>query len=316
MCTAILNGSYAGRNLDIENGYGESLIITPRNYVIPLRKNDNIRTHYAFIGIGIIERGYPLYYDAVNEHGLYIAGLNYVDNAKYHAPSEKMLNLAPYELIPCLLSTCKSTHEAKKALQSINFVDIPFSREFPSSELHFFIADKNGAITVEPDADGINVYTNKIGVLTNNPPFPSQMHNLNNYQALTSGQITNRFCKSIHLKEYSKGMGAIGLPGDLSSQSRFVRASFHKVNCVESGDPCDIFHLLSSVSMPRGSVKIGDEYEHTVYTSAVDLATLTYYYKTYESSAICSAKLFNANLDSVSLESYPLLTVRKVFSHN
>ena len=316
MCTAILNGCYAGRNLDIEKSYGESLIITPRNYVLPFRQREDIGSHIAFIGIGTVRCGYPLYYDAANEYGLYIAGLNYVGNAKYLAPDSSKINLAPYELIPYILSTCKSVKEAKEALRNINITDIPFNRELPSAELHFFIADKEGSITVEPDKDGINVYANEVGVLSNNPPFPLQMHNLNNYANLSNEQVTNRFCDSLPLKEYSRGMGAIGLPGDLSSQSRFVRAAFHKANSVESGDPCDIFHLLSSVAMPHGSVKLGDEYERTEYSSAVNMSSITYYYKTYKSNALCSAKLFNAELDAVSLDEFPLLTVKDVYSHN
>jgi choloylglycine hydrolase len=316
MCTAICLNGCAGRNLDIEKGYSDALIITPRKYVLPFRKTDNIEEHFAFIGVGTVSRGYPLYYDAANEHGLYMAGLNYVGNAKYHAPKDEQVNLAPYELVPYILSTCKDTYDAEHRLRKINLVDIPFSRELPSAELHFIVADKNRALTVEPDAGGLNIYENKLGVLANNPSFPIQMHNLNNYASLTNEPIKNHFPDSISFNEYSKGMGALGLPGDLSSESRFVRAAFHKLNYVENGDITDIFHLLSTVAMPRGSIKLGDEYEITAYTSAVNLASLVYYYKTYGSVSLCSASLFNENLSSPSLVSYPLITLNDVSSHN
>ena len=317
MCTAMLINGHAGRNLDIEKSYGESVVITPRKYTLPFRKADNITEHPAFIGIGIVSRGYPLYYDAANEYGLYIAGLNYVGNAKYHAPNTERINLTPYEFIPYVLSTCKSVKDAKNELSKINLVKIPFSDELACAELHFFIADKTEAITVEPDEDGIKVYDNKIGLLTNNPPFPLQLHNLNNYAALTNKPIINRYPKEIPFNEYSRGLGALGLPGDLSSESRFVRAAFHKLNYASSGNVIDIFHLLTTVAMPNGSIYLGDNhYERTEYTSAVNLNTLTYYYQTYESSVPYSASLFNENIDSPSLISYPLINVSDIPSHN
>lgn len=306
MCTAITLGAYAGRNLDIEKSYGESVIITPKRYVLPFRKCENLTEHYAFIGIGTVSRGYPLYYDAANEHGLYAAGLNYVGNAKYQKQCNGNTDLAPYELIPYLMSSCKSVSEARDALKDISLIDIPFSRELSTSELHFFIADKHASITVEPDEQGLSVYDNPIGVLTNNPPFPMQMHNLATYQGLTNEPVVNRLADSLSLKAYSRGMGALGLPGDLSSESRFVRAAFHKLNYAYSGNPCDIFHLLSTVEMPVGSLKLGEAYERTEYTSAVDLSSLEYYVRTYDGYAISSVRLFNEDLSSTLLTQYPL----------
>ena len=316
MCTAICLKEYVGRNLDIERSYDESVIITPRKYALPLRKADSIDDHFAFIGIGTVSRGYPLYYDAANEHGLYMAGLNYVGNAKYHAPKDGQVNLTPYELIPYILSTCKDVDEAECRLKQINLVDIPFSRELPSAELHFIVADKQRALTVEPDAGGLSIYENKVGVLSNNPSFPYQMHNLNNYASLTNEPMDNRLPDHVSFNEYSRGMGALGLPGDLSSESRFVRAAFHRLNYVRGGHITDIFHLLSTVAMPRGSLKLGDEYEITAYSSAVNLTNLTYYYKTYGSVSLSSAGLFNENLSSPSLVSYHLFTEKDVLSHN
>ena len=315
MCTAICFFEYAGRNLDIEKGYGEAIIVTPRAYTLAFRKEYNIKEHPAFIGIGTVSRGYPLYYDAVNEHGLYMAGLNYVGNAKYHVPRDGATNLAPYELIPYILANCKSVEDARRRLQRVNLVDIPFSRELPTAELHFIVGDKESAITVEPDEAGLNIYENKIGILSNNPSFPYHVHNLNNYASLTNEPIINRFPSVVEFNEYSRGMGALGLPGDLSSESRFVRAAFHKLYHRPSGDVTDIFNLLSTVSMPNGSLKLGDSYEITAYSSAANLKSLTYYYKTYGSTSLCSADLFSENLSSPTLVTYPLVTAKDVLSH-
>lgn len=306
MCTAIKHGGFVGRNLDVYERYGEEVIITPRKYTLPLRKEENITEHYAIIGMGTVARGYPLYFDAVNECGLYIAGLNYIGNAKYHAPKDGSINLSPYELTLYLLSICASASEAKEILKNINLVDIPFSRDIPCAELHWIIADKESAFTVEPDKNGLNIYDNPIGVLTNNPPFPYQLFNLNNYATLSPTPPGNLFAPKIPLEIYSEGMGGLGLPGDLSSMSRFVRATFHKSHSQNKDGLYEIFHLLSSVEMPDGSVKVGESYERTEYTSAVSFSTPTYYYRHYDAAGISAVKLFSENLDLPSLIRYPV----------
>ena len=161
------------------------------------------------------------------------------------------------------------------------------------------------------------IYDNEIGVLTNNPSFPLQLHNLSNYAALSNKPVIKPFSDLIPFDEYSRGMGALGLPGDLSSESRFVRATFHKLNQISTGKVTDIFHLLSTVAMPKGSVALGENlYELTEYSSAVNLSTLIYYYRTYSSKAIYSASLFNEDLNRPSLISYPLVTENNISSHN
>ena len=100
----------------------------------------------------------------------------------------------------------------------------------PSGQLHWIIADKNDCIVVESVKESINVYNDPVGVLTNNPPFDMQMFRLNDFRGLSPKQPENTFSDKLDLTSYSRGMGAMGLPGDLSSQSRFVRAAFVKMN--------------------------------------------------------------------------------------
>ena len=316
MCTAIHHGSYAGRNLDVDKGYGEEVIITPREYTFNFKRTPAISSHYAIIGMGIIADNFPLYFDAANERGLYVAGLNYLGNASYRSGTERKISLAPYELIPYLLSTSATVKEAEYELEKICLSDVQFRADMPVAELHFFIADKGSSIVVEPDADGLKVYKNPTDVLTNNPPFPMQLFSLNNYMSLTSEPAENRFSKSFELKRYSFGMGAIGLPGDLSSSSRFVRATFHKANAVGRENLADIMHLLTSVSMPEGSVKLGCGYERTEYTSAVDLSRLIYSYRTYESPITYAVKMSNEELDGNALIHYELKREKEPFIVN
>ena len=298
MCTAISCGGFAGRNLDIDKNYGAEIIITPRNYNIVFKKEDCFNSHHAIIGIGVNIDGYPLYFDAANEKGLYIASLNYVGNAKYYAPTLNKTNIAPYELLLYILAKCKNVVEAKHELKRINLIDIPFNNTLPLAELHFFIADKYSSITVESDKNGLNIYNNPVGVLTNNPSFPIQLFNLNNYQGLSPSPIENRFCNQLIFQEYSHGLGAIGLPGDLSSTSRFVRATFHKFNSQDDDSINKAMRLLSSVAMPNGSVKTNAGYERTEYTAVVDLDKLIYCYRTYDSLSPYAVKLTESIIDA------------------
>lgn len=126
-----------------------------------------------------------------------------------------------------------------------------FNENLPLAQLHWIIADKDDCITIESVEEGIKVYDNKVGVLTNNPSFDKQMFNLNNYDNLSTKNKENTFSKNLDLKQYSRGMGAIGLPGDLSSISRFVKVCFTKMNSIscnsEKEGVSQFFHILSSV---------------------------------------------------------------------
>ena len=316
MCTAATyktDGFYFGRNLDYEVSYGEKIIITPRNYSFELRHVDKTyNNHFSMIGVGIIHNDYPLYYDAMNEKGLCIAGLNFVGNAKYeHDLSNDKNNIASFELIPYLLGTCSSVLEVKELLNNMVITDTEFMDGMAPGSLHWLIADRDNCITVEYTKDGMHIYDNYVGVLTNNPPFPIQMFNLNNYQNLSVKQPANNFSKELDLQTYSRGMGGLGLPGDLSSSSRFVKVAFTKCNSKSNNDEASsvsqFFHILGSVEQQKGccEVKEGD-YEYTIYSSCCSVDTLTYYYKTYDNHSINAISMKNENLDSNNLISYDL----------
>ena len=224
MCTAATYKTkdfYFGRTLDYEFSYGDEVTVTPRNYPFEFRVMGPMRRHYAMIGMAYVAGNVPLYYDAMNEKGLGMAGLNFVGNAHYEKRAAGKDNVAQFEFIPWVLGQCASVAEARTLLERINLIDEPFSEQLPLAQLHWLIADKDEAITVEAVREGIKIYDNPVGVMTNNPPFDQQMFALNNYMHLSPRQPEN--CWSVPLTAYSRGMGALGLPGDLSSQSRFVR---------------------------------------------------------------------------------------------
>lgn len=324
MCTAATyktNDFYFGRNLDYDFSYGEEVTVTPRNFLLSFREEKNIRSHYAMIGMAHIAQDYPLYYDAVNEKGLAMAGLNFVGNAYYSKRKEGKNNIAQFEFIPWILSQCDTVEQARNLIDKINLCDTAFNDKLPVAQLHWIIADSNHSITVEPMKDGIKIYDNPVGVLANNPPFDMQMAALNNYMGLSSKSPDNTFAENLKLKLYSRGMGAIGLPGDLSSQSRFVRAAFVKMNSI-SGDGefesvSQFFHILNSVDQQRGCCNVGDEkYEITIYTSCCNTNKGIYYYTTYDNHQITAVDMNKEDLNSDKLIHYQPITEEQIRIQN
>ena len=323
MCTAVTyqgKHHYFGRNLDFEYSFGESVAITPRNYPLHFRKQETLHTHYAIIGMAAVDNNYPLYFDGTNEYGLSMAGLYFPGNAKYLSERENADNITPFEFIPWILGQCKTVTQAEELLKKINLVDIPYSEKYPLSPLHWLIADQNRSVTVEPMKDGLNVYENPVGVLTNNPPFDFHLYNLAYYQNITSEEVINRFAPGQNFEVFSRGMGGIGLPGDLSSPSRFIRAAFTKLNSIskgtESSDISQFFHILQSVAQQRGCAKVGDGYEETIYSSCCDTDNGIYYYTTYDNSQITAVNLRNTDMDGKELSCYPLVMGQQIRIEN
>ena len=324
MCTAATyktKDHYFGRNLDLEFSYKETVTVTPRNYEFNFRNVGSVKTHYALIGMSYVMNDYPLYYDATNEKGLSMAGLNFPGNAYYGEIKDGKDNVAPFEFIPYILCQCSTVEEAREKLNNLNIANINFSDELPASPLHWIIADKNSSITVESVKDGLKVYDNPVGILTNNPTFDIHMFNLNNYMSMSIEPPKNTFSDKLNLTAYSRGMGALGLPGDLSSASRFVKATFTKMNSL-SGDSenesiSQFFHILDSVCQQRGCVHMGEnQYEITIYSSCVNTDKGIYYYKTYDNSQISAVDMHKENLDSDKLVNYDLIKEGQILYQN
>ncbi len=314
MCTAITyktKDHYFGRNLDLEYAYNETVTVMPRNFPLMFRHKGTMNRHFAVIGMAYVVDGYPLYYDAINENGLAMAGLSFTGNADYKNIKENFDNITPFEFIPWILGQCRDIDEALRLLEKVNIIDESFNKELPNTPLHWMIADKDRAIVVEQVKDGLKVHNNPVGVLTNNPEFNIQLFGLNNYMGLSREPATDTFCKDIKLNEYSRGMGALGLPGDLSSASRFIRATFTKLNSIsgegEKESVGQFFHILTSVEQQRGLVHLGEnKYEFTVYSSCCNLDKGIYYYKTYDNHRITAVDMHRENLDLNNLISYSL----------
>lgn len=324
MCTAVTYKTkdfYFGRTLDLEYSYSEEVTVTPRNFPLRFRDKGTLENHYAMIGISYVSDNYPLYYDAVNEKGLAMAALNFVGYADYKKPVPDRDNITHFEFIPWLLAQCTCVKEAKQLIEKINLTDTSFSQQLPPAQLHWIIADQYEAVTVESVKEGIRVYPNPAGVLTNNPPFDEQMFQLNNFMHLSPRSPHNHFSEKLSLQAYSRGMGALGLPGDMSSQSRFVRAAFIKMNSVSGGTEAEsvsqFFHILGSVNQPKGACEVGDgDYEITVYSSCCNADKGIYYYTSYDNHQITAVDMHKENLNEKSLVRYPLILSEQINMQN
>ena len=320
MCTAatyVTKDFYFGRTFDYEFSYGEEVTITPRKYPFEFRKMGKLESHFAIIGTAFVMEGYPLYYEGINEKGLGMAGLNFEGNACYFPEEEGKDNVTPFEFIPWILGQCSTVKECRELLERINLVDISFSPKLPLSPLHWIIADRDSVITVESVEEGLKVYDNPVGVMTNNPPFDKQLFSLNNYRNLQTENPECTFGEGLNLDAYSRGMGGMGLPGDLSSQSRFAKVAFTKMNSLSEDDEMSsvsqFFHILGSVDQQRGLCNLGEgKYEITIYTSCYNAQKGIQYYTCYDNHQITKIDMHKENLDGSKLIRYPLITEEQI----
>ena len=323
MCTAVAyktKGFYFGRTLDSECIYPSEITITPRRFPLDFRLVEKSDQHLAFFGMAYVKDDFPLYFDGMNEKGLAVAGLNFVGNAVYHKAESGKENIASFEFIPYILSRCASVKEAKNLLENINISDVAFDKTLPPSSLHWLIGDKDESVVVESLSEGVKVYENPLGVLTNNPPFDAQLLNFRKYAELTSTYKEKRDDNTLY-SSFTRGEGAFGLPGDYTSQSRFVRAAFLKENSPSQIDEKDsvnqFFHIMNGVSLPKGACKTetgADDF--TRYVCCMSAEELSYCCKVYEGQSVFKVSVKKENLDTDALERYPLENENKIVSVN
>ena len=320
MCTCInfkTKDNYFGRTLDLEYRFNEKVIITPRSYEFRLKNGNTINIKYSIIGMATVINNYPLYAEATNEKGLSIAGLYFPQNAYFFDEENSKLNLAPYELIPYFLGMYSTVEEIGKVISNLNITNMPFEENMPIADLHWMISDGNKCIVVEQKKDGIKIYDNPVGVLTNNPSFDYHLMNINIYSNLTPYYEESKFSNKINLQQYSQAMGAIGLPGDNSSTSRFIRAAFNKLNsrCKddEESSVTQFFHILDSVTMVQGTtITKENKSDITTYACCINTTKGIYYYKTYTNSQITAIKMTEKEKNKKELSIYNLIEKQQI----
>ena len=257
MCTTAninLNGKFIfGRTLDLECAFGDGVVLVPRNFPIKLRSGKIILRHTAFLGMAAIRDGFPLFADGMNEYGLCIAGLNFPDSDEYAKhTSRNKTNLAPFEIIPYLLSMAKSADEAAGLIKDAHIVSIPFSDTIENTPLHYHVSDGVCGFIIEWTDGALHVYEDKVGVLTNSPPYPYQLYNLAHYLNIGREEAQN----SHGARVFGKGLMAHGLPGDYSPTSRFAKAAW-LCQTKNAPDGCELAvaeSFMRAVAPPYGSI--------------------------------------------------------------
>ena len=301
-----------GRNMDIEYSFNQSIIFIPRNFKCVNKSNKKeLTTKYAVLGMGTIFDDYPTFADGMNEKGLGCAGLNFPVYVSYSKEDiEGKTNIPVYNFLLWVLANFSSVEEVKEALKNANIVDIPISENIPNTTLHWMISDITGkSIVVEQTKEKLSVFDNNIGVLTNSPTFDWHVANLNQYVSMKYNQVPEFKLGDQSLTALGQGTGLVGLPGDFTPASRFIRVAFLRdamiKNDKDSIDLIEFFHILNNVAMVRGSTRtIEEKSDLTQYTSCMCLEKGIYYYNTYENNQINAIDMNKENLDGNEIKTY------------
>lgn len=305
-----------GRNMDIEYSFNQSIIFIPRNFKCSnIETNKELTTKYAILGMGTIFNEYPTFADGMNEKGLGCAGLNFPIYASYsEKPIKGKNNIPVYDFLLWILANFSSLEEVKDGLKNTNIVDIPINKNTPNTTLHWIISDSTGkSIVVEQTKEKLNVFDNNVGVLTNSPTFDWHITNLNQYVSMNYNQIPNLELREQSLTALGQGTGLVGLPGDFTPASRFIRAAFLRdallKNDKNSINLIDFFHILNNVAMVRGSIRtLAEKSDITQYTSCMCLEKGIYYYNTYENNQINAIDMNKEDLDGNQIKIYSYKT--------
>ncbi|MGL5041858.1 MAG: choloylglycine hydrolase family protein [Culicoidibacterales bacterium] len=263
-------------------------------------------TKHALIGVAQFSGNY-VFADGLNEHGLMCCALYFPQYATYaKQPVGGNINLAPHEVVHYLLSSCASLAEVKALIPKITITDTVFGLFNTILPLHWILSDTTGhTIVIEPVKDGIKVYDNPVGVMSNSPDLPWHLTNLQNYIGLKPTPNSPINLPGLTLGAFGQGNGAFGLPGDNTPPSRFVRTVYNKMTAKPTGDTQTVistaFHTLASVDIPKGAVKTGNlKADYTQYTAVMVGNLGNYYLKTYDVSQIVVASI--KDLDVFALE--------------
>ena len=277
MCTCLsLRGDhlYFARNMDLDCDFARTAVRAPRAFPLAGR-----RRHYAVAGVAQVREGIPYFAEGLNERGLYVAGL-YFPDAVYAAKG-----MAPHVFMTSALALCASASEAARLLTNTDISGEGV--DGPAPPLHWMLADRTRTLVVERRAEGRFVHENAFGVLTNSPPFPFHADNMRQYMGISASSPA---CGWHPLTPFGVGFGGIGLPGDGSPASRFVRAAFLRANA-KGASLFDVFGILRSLAFPAGLARTERGEERTLYSSVADADDGIFYYATDAHPRPCAVRL-------------------------
>ena len=289
-----------GRNYDFDRlAQGSGVTLLPRGTAyVPAAGGREEVLRYACVGTGLLLPQGPVLYEGLNEGGLMGGQLYYRGLAHYGTGGRPDARpVQPPLLLLHLLARCATVEEAVRCLEEeVRLVDLPFLGAVPP--LHWSLSDRTGeTVVVEPDAGGLHIYRNTLGVMTNSPGYPWHRLNLLNYAGLRDLDHDETPFGDGQAQCFS-GSGAQGLPGDWSSPSRFLRLAFLRRFGLPGGDETSgvvrTLRLLQSAAFPLGAVRVSHKapataldaavvpYDYTVYTALCCAESLRYYWTTYE----------------------------------
>ena len=306
---------YFGRNFDFNRlDKGSGVLFLPRGTEVCTLSKEGARREVfparcAALGMGTLSiPGTPVLYDGVNEQGLAGGQLYYREMAHYeHAARAGAVPVQAGLVLTYILSQCATVEEAAhEFLGGLTLVNEPLFGAVPP--LHWFFCDRTGeSIVVEPDEGGVRVHRNALGVMTNSPSYGWHCQNLLNFVQIRDLDRDGFSMDGRKMPQCFSGSGALGMPGDFTSPSRFVRLSFLREYAVrgrtEEESVTRLFRLLSSAAFPLGMVRVSDfsdvtehdenvlPYDYTVYSSVACLETLRYYWTSYENLRVQFADL-------------------------
>lgn len=305
MCTAMTvqapqNHLFFGRTMDFSYPLDPKLYVFPKGY----RWSNALKTYrlenrYRIMGIGQ-DISPVIFADGVNEAGFAAAALYFPGYAQYDSydrTNSSALPIAALELVNFLLGQCGSVAQAVSMLRRIQIVGVTDAVTSSVAPLHWMIADKSGkCMVIEKTADGLHLIDNPIGILSNSPDFYWHMTNLRNYMNVAPGQQPETEWEAVRLTPFGQGAGTFGLPGDYTPPSRFVRTAYQKFHTAvpenEREAVVACFHILDSVSIPKGAVMTSrGTADYTQYTSFINIASGEYFFKTYDNGQITGVKM-------------------------
>ena len=270
------------------------------------------KTKYGFVGLSVEQKEFMV--EGINEKGL-SAGLFYFPNyGKYQSydASQKDKCLADFQLVSYVLAECSTVDEVKEALKKVRVINI----DPRSSTVHWRFTESSGRqIVLEIVNEVMHFYENPLGVLTNSPGLEWHLTNLNNYINLQPGNAPEHSFGPLEMKNFGHGSGLLGLPGDFTPPSRFVRAAFFQLTAAQQPDAqrsvIQAFHLLNNfdipagTEMPWGKVSV-DMPSATQFTVASDTHNRMIFYRSMYNSNIRCIDLKSINFDKVKYQSKPL----------
>lgn len=308
MCTSLTyqneeKTKFLARTMDFAFELEAEPIYLPKGYSFKSEADSNTlyKNKYAFLGAGRKLEGY-LFADGLNEKGVSICALYFSDYAKYSdSIEEDKINIAPHEFVAWVLGNIGSVSDLRKDINKLNVVSIKNSLLGIIVPLHWIVADKSGeSIIIEMTEKGVSIYDNAARVMTNSPDYPWHLANLNHYSFLSNKVKSPSTFFNYKPAVGELGNGAVGLPGDYTSESRFIRTVFNSQFTEVVNDTTStinsLFHTLFSVNIPKGvKMKIDGTFDYTQYTSIMDITHLDYYMTTYQNISPLKVSL-NAEL--------------------